>query len=124
MSGRPTPIPPAYNLRRYVRDGVDARGRAVKRFETYGAALAERATRIKTLRWQGEHAAQMVALALENCQHRQPCRSLACPVCARRRRLETGAAILEFLESYSVEELQFVTLVDPRDRSCPRRWCS
>jgi hypothetical protein len=103
-------------VRRLVKAGVDQRGRDVGPFETLKDAKKHSRHRFRLLCKEVQNdAAQILALTLLACERNARCESLACPVCARNRRIISSAAILEFLAQYDWEDLRAVTLINPGD---------
>lgn len=104
-----------YDVRDLVKKVVDAHGRQLARFETLGDAKRERRHRIRVLRAGGDPDQADLADILDGCRKGQRCGSLACPVCARLRRIRNAKMLLRFLNRYPIDELRFVTLINPAD---------
>jgi hypothetical protein len=110
------PIPPEFDVRRLVRAGVDQRGRDVGPFESLKDAKNESRHRFRLLCTDEQNdRALTLALTLFCCEKHARCNSPACPVCARTRRIRSSAATLEFLADYDLQELKFITLINPGD---------
>jgi hypothetical protein len=109
------PVPREFDVRRRVVAGVDKRGRPVKAFERAPDAKKRVAQRVAALRDGGIRADLAVAEVLEACRLSDPCGSLACSRCARVRRIKYPASVLEFLDGYALEDLRFLTLINPAE---------
>jgi hypothetical protein len=103
------------DLRKLVVEGIDKRGRSVGAFESRREQRAESAQRIRCLRRDGSNQSLALADKLQGCRYRIRCQSMACPVCARLRRLSYGATVLRFVACYPLIELHLVTLINPSD---------
>lgn len=88
---------------------------SAKRFETRKAARAEHSHRIRTLRRGENTECTATADRLEKCSSRGRCRSMACPMCARIRRILRVADCLRYCDKFHDAELGFITLIDPAD---------
>ncbi len=111
-------IPSEYNLRLWVRPRTNKRGRRLSGFETLKEVKKRLRQRVRRLCEHGEHGDDLgfeIALSLYTCTKTTPCESLACPRCARTRRIRWGASVLEFLAAYPAEDLRFLTLINPAD---------
>jgi hypothetical protein len=108
-------IPAHLDVRLTVTSGFDKRGRAVDGFERITRVHRERARRLRLLDASNDRSSGTVARALKRCGWGGRCRSCACPVCARGRRIWRSASVLAFLASYPAAELVFVTLINPAD---------
>ena len=104
-----------FDVRLRVKRRIDKRGRKLKAFETLREAKKWARRRVPRLGRQPHNQGAALALTLSNCKKSTPCESLACPRCARARRIERSAAILKFLASYPLRELRFLTLINPSD---------
>lgn len=109
------PIPCQFDLRRLVKPRIDKRGRLLDGFEPLSAATQESTHRVKLLRQAQDPEAQALAAALEQCRRARRCGSRACPVCGRLRRIRTSASILRFLAAYPLQDLRYLTLINPAD---------
>ena len=106
-------IPPEFDVRQLLQERVDKRGRLLRPFETVADMKKERDHRIRLLRSFSPKSS--LADTLENCTGRDSCGSLACPLCSRRRRYQSSAAILEFLAGHPLKDLRYLTLINPAD---------
>ena len=113
------PIPkisPEFDVRHLVKAGIDQRGHHVRAFETLNEAKKESRHRFGLLcEDDTDDEALILAQMLLACEKRARCESLACPVCARIRRTRWSEAVLKFLDAYDLEDLKFVTLINPAD---------
>lgn len=108
-------IPRKFDVRRQVRVRVDKRGRELRAFERRKAAKQVSQGRLRRLRLQGGVAVAPIINSLVRCNFKRRCGSLACPMCARLRRIEHGASVLAFLASYPITDLRLLTLINPAD---------
>ena len=113
------PIPkisPEFDVGHLVKAGIDQRGHHVRAFETLNEAKKESRHRFGLLcEDDTDDEALILAQMLLACEKRARCESLACPVCARIRRTRWSEAVLKFLDAYDLEDLKFVTLINPAD---------
>lgn len=99
-----------------MKRGVDKRGRNLGALETRKAAREEHHHRLETLWEQMDVECATLATTLEGCgRDKRLCGSMACPRCARWRRITTSASILALLANYALADLRFVTLINPAD---------
>ena len=115
ITGARPRIPPQFDVRLRVKRRIDKRGRQLRGFETLPEAKRELRHRVRLLASEDHDDGMPVAFSLFCCEEHGPCESLACPRCARTRRIDRSAAILEFLASYPLEDLRFLTLIKPDD---------
>ncbi|MGV8838826.1 MAG: hypothetical protein ACWA6X_00835 [Bauldia sp.] len=94
-----------------MKPGVNQRGRAQHGFEHFEAVSLESKRRVSLLTRCGTPAATALAGVLKSCHKNRRCGSLACPKCARKRRLRGAAASLAFLTNVPMSDLRFVTLI-------------
>lgn len=109
-----------FDVRRLVVAGIDKRGRLVGPIETSTRAQKETRRRFRCLAADESDNCEMsweIASCLFVCGTIAggPCESLACPMCARTRRIVRAASVLEFFAAYDPAAILFVTLINPAD---------
>lgn len=103
------------DIRHLLRRKVDKRGRSLQGFETASDARREHSHRVALLRSSKDPRAKAVANALSKCRSGKRCGSNACPKCGRLRRIRNSATILRFLAQQPLNDLRYLTLINPAD---------